>query len=266
MKFKEKYGPTALILGASEGLGSAFAQLLAAEGLDLILVARRAEVLELTAQEIKGRYPVNIKTMIADLGDMSQVENLKQNLAGTSIQLMVYNAALSHIGSFLSLPKEGHKQIATVNMLAPLSLVHHFGGQMVQTGKGGIILMASMAGLQGSGYLSTYAATKAFDRILAEGLWYEWKSKGVDVMACCAGAISTPNYLNTKPKPLGFMAPKPQDPAEVVKECIQNLGKTPSFISGNGNRWASFFMQKLFPRRMAIETMGKSTEHMYSVG
>ncbi len=82
-------------------------------------------------------------------------------------------------------------------MLTPLDMLHTFGGKMLARGRGGIVLMASLAGFQGSGFLSMYAATKAFNRIMAESLWYEWKDSGVDVIACCAGATSTLNFIET---------------------------------------------------------------------
>ena len=98
---------------------------------------------------------------------------------------------------------------------------------------------------------------------MAESLWYEWKDRGIDVIACCAGATSTPNFIETKPEKTNFFAPKVQSPEEVMKECFEKLGKQPSFISGSGNKWASFIMQKLLPRKMAINIMGDTTRKMY---
>jgi short-subunit dehydrogenase len=123
--------------------------------------------------------------------------------------------------------------------------------------------MASLAGFQGSGFLATYAATKAFTRVMAESLWFEWKNKGVDVIACCAGATSTQNFINTKPEKKSFFAPKITSPEEVVQDCMNNLGKKPSYISGRGNRVASFIMQKILPRKVAINIMGNTTRKMY---
>ena len=99
--------------------------------------------------------------------------------------------------------------------------------------------------------------------VLAESLWYEWKDKGVDVMACCAGATATPNFIETKPEKTSFFAPKVQSPEAVVAECMQQLGKKPSLITGRGNKWASFIMQKLLPRKMAVNIMGDTTRKMY---
>jgi len=117
--------------------------------------------------------------------------------------------------------------------------------------------------ISGSGYLSVYAATKAFNRILAESLWYEWKESGVDVIACCAGATATPGYKNTRPEKTGFFTPRVLEPKEVADECLKKLGKQPSYITGRGNRIASFIMQKILPRKMAISIMGDTTRKMY---
>lgn len=125
--------------------------------------------------------------------------------------------------------------------------------------------MSSLAGFQGSGFLAVYAATKAFNRILGESLWYEWKNKGVDVIACCAGATSTPGYLDSNPDQKNYFAPRVQAPDEVANECLERLGKTPSFITGRGNKIASFVMQKLMPRKIAIKIMGDTTRKMYRI-
>jgi hypothetical protein len=153
--------------------------------------------------------------------------------------------------------------MAQVNMMTPLNMIHAFGEKMVEKGKGAIILMSSLAGFQGSGYLSVYAATKAFNRILAESLWYEWKNSGVDVIACCAGATATPGYKNSNPEKTGFFTPRVLAPEEVAAKCFKKLGKKPSFITGRGNRIASFIMQKIIPRKMAITIMGDTTRKMY---
>ena len=123
--------------------------------------------------------------------------------------------------------------------------------------------MTSLAGLQGSGYLSVYAATKAFNRILAESLWYEWKNREVEIIACCAGATATPGFINTNPEKSSIFAPEILKPEAVAKECLRMLGKKPSFITGRANRFASFIMQKILPRKMAVNIMGDTTKKMY---
>jgi short-subunit dehydrogenase len=263
MNLKQKYGSTALIAGASEGIGAAYATCLAAEGMDLVLIARRLQPLQQLADLLESKYKVNVRSISCDLSVTNATELIEAKLDGREINLLVYNAAVSYIGPFIKNSAENHAQAAQVNMLTPMKMVHQFGGKMVEKGKGAIILMTSMAGLQGSGYLSFYAASKAFNRILAESLWYEWKNSGVDVIACCAGATATPGYKNTLPEKTGFFTPRVLEPDEVAQECLKRLGKDPSFITGRTNRMASFLMQKILPRKTAINIMGDTTRKMY---
>jgi short-subunit dehydrogenase len=265
MTFKEKYGNTALVAGASEGMGAAYAKALAAHGLDIALIARREGPLKVMAAELNSQYGVTTYPIICDLASSDAVEQIVQATAGMEISFMVYNAASSYIGPYLETGLTTHENIATVNMLTEMALLHHFGGLMVARKRGGVVLMSSIAGFQGAGFLATYAATKAFSRVLAEGLWYEWKNKGVDVIACCAGATATPNYINTNPGKASPLEPKPQTPEAVVKECLRRIGKTPSFISGRGNRFVSFLMQHIFSRKMAVNMISDGMRKMYGI-
>jgi short-subunit dehydrogenase len=251
MPFKQKYGQTALVAGASEGIGAAFSRRLAAEGMDLVLIARRKDPLDQLASSLTHTYPIHA------------AQHIKDVLQDREISMLVYNAALSFIGPFEKNSMEHNNQIAFANMITPMNMLQLFGEPMLKKGRGAVILMASMAGFQGSGFLAAYAATKAFNRVLAESLWYEWKNRGVDVIACCAGATATGNYLLTNPGKSSFFAPRVQSPEEVVKECLKKLGEKPSFIAGNGNKLASFFMQKIMPREMAIRIMGDTTRKIY---
>jgi short-subunit dehydrogenase len=263
MSLKEKYGTTALIAGASEGMGAAFATYLASEGMDLVLIARSAERLQQFADSLKDTYKTNVLCIVCDLGSTDAVMHVEKGLNGREPDLLVYNAALSHIGPFLENSLDNHIQGTRVNMITPLQMIHHFGSKMTAKGKGAVILMNSLAGFQGSGYLSVYAATKAFGRILAESLWYEWKKSGVDIIACCAGATATPNFRRTNPAKSSFFAPAVQTPEEVADECFRMLGKKPSYITGRGNRIASYIMHRILPRRMAVNIMGDNTRKMY---
>jgi len=266
MELRTKYGETALIAGASEGIGAAFASALAAEGFRLILVARRMEPLQRLAGELADRYGTVAQCVACDLSEEGAADQVLGSIEGAEPGMLIYNAALSHIGSFADHPAGDHCRAAVVNMITPLRLVHSLGNRMLDRGRGAVILMSSMAGLQGSGFLATYAATRAFSRILAESLWYEWKGRGVDVMDCCAGATATPGYMRSAPAKAGIVAPAVQQPEEVVSECFKRIGKVPSFIAGRGNRVASFFMQRLLPRRSAVQIMGDNTRKIYRLG
>ncbi|MDT8402284.1 MAG: SDR family NAD(P)-dependent oxidoreductase [Bacteroidales bacterium] len=266
MNLKERYGDKALIAGASEGIGAAFAEYLAAEGFSLFLVARRKEPLQKLAGMLTENYGVPVRHILCDLSGENAAGQIISSMDGDEPDIMVYNAALSHIGPFADHPVEGHCQAARVNMTTPLKLVHHFGRKMLERKRGAIVLMSSLAGFQGSGFLASYAAGKAFNRILAESLWYEWKDNGVDIMACCAGATSTPGYVSSAPARVSPFAPRVQQPREVVRECFRELGRKPSSITGRGNRIASFFMQRIFTRKMAARIMGDNIRKMYRLG
>jgi short-subunit dehydrogenase len=263
MSLREKYGKVALVAGASEGLGAAFSENLAAAGLDLVLVARRREPLEALASQLAAQFKVQVTCVTCDLSQPDAAEQIVAALDGRQVDVLIYNAAMSYIGRFEECPPGQQEQIAVTNMVTPQKLVRLLGAPMLARGRGAIVLMASLAGFQGSGFLASYAASKAFNRVLAESLWYEWKGRGVDVIACCAGATATPNYLHTKPAKVSPLAPKVQLPAEVVKDCFKQLGKKPSVVTGRGNRIASFFMQKWMSRKRAIQIMGDTTRKMY---
>ncbi len=232
MNIKQKYGNTALIAGASEGIGAAFATLLAREGMDLILIARRPEPLQQLADSLNNKYKVNVRSLPMDLSETDAAQKLQTALSETEINFIVYNAALSYIGPFVENSLENQNKAARVNMVTPMNLMRIFGEKMLSRKKGAVILMSSLAGFQGSGFLSVYAATKAFNRILAESLWYEWKNNGVDILTCVAGATSTPGYINTNPGKTSIFAPRVLKPEEVAAECLKKLGKQPSFITG----------------------------------
>jgi len=263
MSLKEKYGSLALIAGASEGIGAAYARQLAAEGINLVMIARKKDQLEHFAAELTTQYGIEVKCIQEDLADPEAANRILDQIQNEEINIFLYNAGNSYIGKFEEQAWNVHKEIAFTNMITPMQLTHRLAPGMLQRGKGAIIFMASLAGFQGTPFIATYAATKAFDQILAESLWYEWKDRGVDVLACCAGATSSPNFIKTNPGKQHFLAPKVQTPEEVVTECLKRLGKTPSFITGRANKIASFFMRRILSRKKAIVTMGDTTKKMY---
>lgn len=265
MYLKDRYGSVALVAGASEGIGAAFSELFAQAGLNLVLIARREKPLTEFSNKLSKKYRIEVQPIVCDLSSSDASDRILQELNGKIVNIFTYNAALSFIGPFEDNGLADHEKLVQVNVATPLKLVYNLGQQMLKDKKGAVILMSSMAGFQGSGFLSAYAATKAYNRVLAESLWYEWKNKGVDVIACCAGATASPNYIKTKPKQKVAFAPPVQTPENVVEECLKQLGNKPSLITGRGNRIASFFMQRVLPRKLAIKIMGDNTRKMYDV-
>lgn len=253
--FNEKYGPYALVAGGSEGLGAAFAETLARRGLNLVLIARQKERLEATAARLKEAYKVDTIPLAADMADYDNVKNVIGAL-NISIGLLVYNAAYAPIGLFEDVGEDQLALAAAVNVKAPLLLAKLLSAPMIARGRGGIVLMSSLAGAQGSQNLAAYAATKSFNAVLAEGLWKELKPHGVDVLACCAGAILTPGYQQAeKTKP----APGTLPAREVAEQALHALGKRPITIPGGINKIARFALTRLLSRKAAITIMSKNT-------
>jgi short-subunit dehydrogenase len=262
-QFRQSYGPWALVAGASEGLGAAYAEALAARGLNLVLVARRAALLQALADHLSRKYPVQVHVLVLDLSRPEAVNRIADETNGMEIGLLVYNAAYSAVGPFLDQPLDNHLREVDTNVRTPLGLVEIFGKRMLQTGHGGIILMASLSAFQGSAYISTYSATKAFNIILAESLWEEWRRDGVDVLACIAGAIRTSNYLASSPQKTGRFSDATIEPETVVAEALLALGRQPTVIPGKVNRLSSFVMRRLLSRRAAVHIMGSVLRGMY---
>jgi len=260
VNFQERYGKYAIVAGASTGLGAAFARELAARKLDLLLLARRKEALESLAAELRAAHGVEVRWAAIDLGAVDLLTQLRAAASGLDVGLVVYNAAHSHIGPFLEQPLDDKLRIVDVNCRGPLVLADEFGRRMAARGRGGFVFMASMAAAQGSPLVATYAATKAFDLVLAEGLWDELGAHGIDVLACRAGATRTPNYEASQPKgnvPI-------MEPADVARRALDSLGKRPSVVPGFINRLGDVFMTRLLSRRAAIRFMGKTTRRLYA--
>lgn len=264
--FRDHYGPTALVLGGTDGLGLAFAGALAARGLDLVLVARRESVLEEAARGLTAKFAVKVETFALDMSEREAQQELALALRGREIGLLVCNAAVSPIGPFLEVPLETHDRLVELNCHAAAHFAHVLGGPMAQRGRGGIVLVSSMAGFQGTAQVVHYAASKAYLRVLAEGLWEELRPKGVDVLGCVAGQIDTPTFVRSQPRHPAWM-PVPVMKAEaVVEEALSALGRQSTVIPGLSNRLATLVTQRLLPRRAVIALNSTSTRAMYPDG
>jgi short-subunit dehydrogenase len=257
--FRARYGPWALVTGASEGIGESFARALATRGLDLLLVARRPGPLEVLAAQLRATHEIRVRTAPADVARPDLLAVLDALAGDDEVGLVVHNAAFSALGPFLDRPLDDLLKVIDVNCRAPLAMAHHFGRKMAARGRGGIVLMSSLAGGQGCPMVVSYAASKAFETVLAEGLWDELRPAGVDVLACRAGPTRTPSYEASRPrKKVPMMEPGP-----VVEEALAALGRKPVVVAGKLNRAVNFVMQRLLSRPAAIRFMGNSTRQMY---
>ncbi|MBB6480030.1 SDR family NAD(P)-dependent oxidoreductase [Spirochaeta isovalerica] len=257
-KFADKYGPWALVAGASEGLGAAFAESLASRGINLIIIARRREPLELLGERLEKKHGITVIARSMDLGDVSGIREYIDGLS-EEIGLLVYNAAYAPIGLFSRKEESDLMKVPDVNIRAPLLLTKLLTDKMIPRKKGGIILMSSLSGFQGGPGLSAYSASKAFNTVLAEGLWAEMKKEGIDVMACCAGAVRTPGYSTAS---RSKEAPGTLDPQQVAEEAVKALGKGPVYIPGKLNRLFRFILGRLVSRKKAVKIMEYNTKDL----
>ena len=261
--FRTRYGPWAVVVGASEGIGAEFARQLAARGLNLALAARRADVLEHACSELRRAYGIQVLAVAQDMADADSVDSLVRRTAGLDVGLLVCSAAVSPVGSFLSRPRSEHERLVAVNCRSPALLAWEYGRAMAQRGEGGIILLSSMSGFQGVGSVAHYSASKAYVRVLAEGLWNELHSHGVDAIACCPGIVSTPTYHREKPVRPGWLPSPLMECGPVVARTLRALGKRPVVVPGLGNAAASWVTQRLLPRRAAIALTSSGTRALY---
>lgn len=259
-----RYGPTALIAGASEGIGAALATALAARGVDLVLSARRPEPLDALAEKLHNAHAVAVRTVAVDLGEEAGLDALCEAVADQEIGLLVCSAAVSPIGEFLDREEAEHARLLAVNCRAPAILAHRFGRRMAARGRGGILLLSSLAAHQGSALVAHYAASKAYQRVLAEGLWAELGPRGVSVLACLAGPTETPTYRAGKPRDAAWIEWPPVMRAEDVAEAaLAALGHGPVATPGIVNRVAGMVMRRILPARLAVRAVSASTRAMY---
>ena len=247
-----------MVLGASEGLGAAYAHGLAARGLNVVLAARRADLLQRVAEDVAHQHGVETRAVTLDLAASELLAVLQAQTDELDVGFVVYNGASGYVGPMRDQGVDSLRSIIAVNCTGPLNVCHHFGARMIDQGRGGIVLMGSAAGLAGAAYNSAYAASKAFDIVLGEALWAEWRNLNVDVISVIGPAIDTPNYRAASSLDGGSM-PKPMAPAAVVEEVLDALGSTPSLVPGERVR-NMLAMLGALPRRDQVEALSAAHE------
>jgi hypothetical protein len=185
----DRFGPWAVVTGASDGIGRAFAAELAAGGLHLVLAARRAPPLEALAAELRARHGVEVDVVAVDLSAPGGVDHLVRATADREVGLLVAAAGFGSAGPFLAAPLDEALNMVELNCGAALALCHRYGGALARRGRGGLVLLSSIVAFQGVPLSATYAATKAFVQSLAEGLAGELGPAGVSVLAVAPGPV-----------------------------------------------------------------------------
>jgi short-subunit dehydrogenase len=270
--FAYRYGPWALIAGGSEGIGRSFAELLAGHGIHLLLVARNSPPLEATAADLRAQYGVQVQTAALDLTSTDLGARIESLCSGRDVGLLVYNAGATHgVGLFVDQPLGHAMNLVRLNCVGPLQLVHALGNRMKRRGRGGIVLMSSMSGLAGGGFVAAYGASKSFMITLAEALWYELGTVGVDVIGIIAGATDTPAMARSgarfgTPETQGPAGPNivPMQPGDVAREALEHLGKGPVWVAGEKNRQAAQWLRQA-PREQIIPAMSAAAAQLYGL-
>ncbi|MGZ6780431.1 MAG: SDR family NAD(P)-dependent oxidoreductase [Mycobacterium sp.] len=258
MTFAAKYGPWALVAGASDGVGAAFAEALAEWGLNVVLIARRQGVLDEVAADISARTGVQTRALAIDLAGSGVSAEIASATEDLDIGFLVYCAGADpNFQPFLANPVEVAEAMVYRNCLVPMQLCHHFAPAMAERGSGGIVIFGSGAGLAGGPNMVAYGATKAFDMVFTEGLWAELHDKGVDVLGLILGKTNTP-ALRLLEHQRGLLNSPDETPPDadavdtVIAEAFDNLTNGPTVFVGEMMRAAGQVLGSL-SRNQAVE-------------
>ena len=232
--FVQKYGPWAIIAGASEGTGACYAEQLAAMGINLVLVSRRQSTLDALGQRLAAEHGIEFRALTADLTEQGAGARLVEATADLDIGLYISNAGADGAGnSFFGEPVQRSLNLLTMNAANVLEAVHGFGNRFLQRGKGGFVIMSSGAGLGGQPWLVMYSATKAFELNFVESLWAELDGQNIDIVGVAAPIMDTPT-LRRATEGLGMDYSNAYDPADVCALALASLGKEPLVIVPDG--------------------------------
>lgn len=251
MKSAQKYGPWALITGASDGIGKAMAGHIAAEGINVVLIARSADKLQSLAAQLSATHGVETLVLPADLADPAAFDSIEDGTRQRDIGLVVLAAGFGITGTFLETELADELQLVAVNIAAVARLSHTFADRLAARGKGAIILFGSIVGWQGVPGQANYAASKAYVQSLAEGLHDEMKPQGVDVLAVAPGPVHS-----------GFgaragLAMTSATPTDIVAAAtLKALGRRRTVIPGARGKLLTAALKPL-PRRMRSSILGK---------
>lgn len=253
--FAKKYGPWALVTGASSGIGEEFCRQLAALRINVAMVARRKEKLEQLSRELQSQYSIETKVIAADISKTDFLVEIVASTNSLNIGLLINNAGFALSGNFLDHSLEEELSLLYVNCRAPLVLAHTFGRTMANRGSGGIINVSSASAFQPLPLWTHYAASKAYSLYIAEGLWFELKEKGIDVLALCPGSTNT-GFSQVAGTKNGGM-----EPASVVALALRDLGHKPTTVAGIGNR-IIVLLGRIMPRAWMIKIGASAVKRM----
>ena len=223
----EKYGPWALIVGGSEGIGAACARRLAQTGFNLVLVARKPGPLEALADELAGTG-VEVRQASVDLSRPDALESTRALTDDVEIGLLLYIAGANDTrGNFFDLDPKVTRSVIAINVIGQTEFARHYGGLMRARGRGGIVLAGSLSNFLGAATLAAYTASKAFSRIFAESLWAECGEMNIDVLHVVVGYTDTPAMRR-----LGLDTSSAQSCDDAARETLAAIRNGPLLFLG----------------------------------
>lgn len=258
-RFRERYGPWAVVTGASDGIGRELARCLAESGLHLVLVARRHEVLDALAAELSAAHAIETRVVDSDLGTTKGVKDVFRVCERLDVGLLVAAAGFGTSGRFVEADIDAELGMIDLNCRAVAALSHHFGARFAERRRGGIVLLSSLVAFQGVPRAANYSATKAYVQSLAEAIRIELRPFGVDVVSSAPGPTSS-GFAKRADMKMGLATP-----SRVVAEgTLDALGRQGTVRPG----WLSKLLEwalTLLPRwgrvRMMGIVMGGMTKH-----
>lgn len=245
-----RYGLWAVITGASSGIGREIAIQLAEARLNLVLVARSHDRLEQMKVDLITRYGIEIRVICADLGQKTAIEIVEQQTNDLNVGLLVASAGFGTSGLFLDASLADELDMLDLNCRALLMMSLHFGRRFAQQQRGGIVLMSSIVGFQGTPYAAHYAATKAYVQTLAEALAVELAPLGVDVLAAAPGP--TVSLFASR---AGMTMGKTLKPADVAQSILAALGRKSTVLPGFLSKLIVYSLA-ILPRWGRVQVMG----------
>src|SRR5712675_2432863 len=254
---KERFGPWALVTGASSGIGKEFARQIAASGINVVLVARRESLLDEVGQGLAKDFSVRYRNVVADLSQDGFLDKLAEATNDLDIGLVVSNAGTGNPGEFLKLDRQLHRTTLRVSTMAHLDITHHFGAKLVKRGRGGLMLAGAMGAEAGVPRMANDGAAKAYVRSLGEALHYEFKPRGVYVTVLAAGFTNTAvlEKFGLEPK---TMPMKPMSVEQCVSEGLSGLLKNRSkVIPGRVNRILNALVPASLARKIEADLIDK---------
>jgi uncharacterized protein len=249
-ELKRRFGPTAVVTGASDGIGRAFAIRLAEHGYDLILVARRESALQELALDLESRFGAQVRVVASDLSDPSAVADLLTLTEDTPVGLVVAAAGFGSIGPFLDQDMASEINMVDLNCRSVVALSYGFGQRMSASKRGGIVLFGSLVGFNGAPLSATYAATKGFVQSFAEGIAAEMRPHGVSVLSVAPGPVGTGFAARA-----GMQMGQAATPEMVARSALAALGRQTTVRPGFLAKFLGWSLAML-PRWGRVRVMG----------